>query len=59
MASFGLNLNNNRINRANSFKSQDWRSSTLRVKKESIDKLDLIDQVPNQSMRDEKSAKSM
>ena len=59
MASFGLTLNNNRINRANSFKSQDWRSSTLRVKKDSIDKLDLIDQVPNQSMGDEKSVKSM
>lgn len=59
MASFGLILNNNKINRANSLKSQDWRSNTQRVKKDSIDKLDLIDQVPNQSMGDQKSVKSM
>lgn len=49
----------NKINRANSLKSQDWRSNTLRLKKDSIDKLDLIDQVGNQSMGDEKSAKSL
>lgn len=59
LAGFGLTLNPGKINRANSLKSQDWRSNTLRIKKDSIDKLDLIDQVPGQSMGDEKSMKSM
>lgn len=57
--SFGLTLNTGKINRANSLKPQDWRSNTLRLKKQSIDQLDLIDQVPNQSMGDTKSQKSM